>query len=274
MLILVLWAAAVAAGCVLHPLYRSRPEGRLAYAFATRGSVWLGFVAGSLIIGGMISGVQTEDSPANAFAMVGALVSWPFMCACACIFALPFLYLGRLVCAMLSEGGEEAADGRPRATARPASQEPPARPVRERAPPRRPWSLIAVLIVLAGLAIIIGLAVPRHQDSIAGRRSQGHPNRGKLGAIRHALSVYQGDQGGAHPASPETLLVDGKYLAVIPTLEGLPHAPSNTVTLYRSRTPGDTGGWGYVSDPSDADRGRIFIDCTHTDSKGKAWASY
>ena len=36
----------------------------------------------------------------------------------------------------------------------------------------------------------------------------------------------------------------------------------------------DTGKWGYVGDDKSPCPGRVFIDCTHTDSKGVLWASY
>ncbi len=37
---------------------------------------------------------------------------------------------------------------------------------------------------------------------------------------------------------------------------------------------GDSGGWGYASDPKSSCHGTVFVDCTHKDTKGKAWYSY
>ena len=39
---------------------------------------------------------------------------------------------------------------------------------------------------------------------------------------------------------------------------------------------GDSGAWGYCNDRFSSDRlwGDVWIDCTHTDSKGAAWGLY
>jgi hypothetical protein len=36
----------------------------------------------------------------------------------------------------------------------------------------------------------------------------------------------------------------------------------------------DTGGWVYDNDPKDKTFGSLWVNCTHTTTKGKSWTSY
>lgn len=97
-----------------------------------------------------------------------------------------------------------------------------------------------------------------------------------LGTLRSALSIYYGDHDGQYPASLEALLP--KYLELMPKAESPEHKETDVWTAYGAEAcaggSGDTGGWGYVTDMAAPCRGRVFVDCTHTDSKGSSWTGY
>lgn len=87
--------------------------------------------------------------------------------------------------------------------------------------------------------------------------------RGGLGTMRIALEERRKRDGRA-PASLDQGPALWKSTFFRP-----PHAPTAAVVAATTATATDIGGWGY-----DAGAGRVFVDCTHTDSKGSVWASY
>lgn len=98
-------------------------------------------------------------------------------------------------------------------------------------------------------------------------------SRGNLGAIRSALSIYYGDTAGVYPSSLNSLTEGGKYLREIPmAIVPYYHRDSSKVTF--GKVPDDSGGWVYDNDPKDKDFGLVFVNCTHTDTKGSSWNSY
>ena len=127
---------------------------------------------------------------------------------------------------------------------------------------------VARILKLAALAAALFVAAlqMRLWSGMARRHDEGY-TRGALGSLRAGLSMYQQEHH-ANPADLAELAAGGKYLAVIPTakLNGL-HVDSSRIASGVS--PTDAGGWLY-----DAGGGKIFINCTHTDSRGKAWIGY
>lgn len=111
--------------------------------------------------------------------------------------------------------------------------------------------------------------------------------KGGLGTLRSALSIYYGDQEGLYPVSLEALIP--KHLEAMPKAEVPEHKETDVWTAYGAEVCGpkseygraldastlkDTGGWGYVADPKADCRGQVFVDCTHTDTKGSSWTGY
>ena len=91
----------------------------------------------------------------------------------------------------------------------------------------------------------------------------------------HAESAAHGRLGLLKLAVPDAKKRDGRWPAALPEapelwraqLAALPHPPTAAVTASASARDG--GGWGY-----DAASGRVFIDCTHLDSRLKSWSEY
>ncbi|MFA6003105.1 MAG: hypothetical protein WC881_03465 [Elusimicrobiota bacterium] len=131
------------------------------------------------------------------------------------------------------------------------------------------------LLIALGLLLMLAVRFLREVPDV--RHKQGC-NRGALGTMRSALSVYYGDMAGRYPDQLDSLLKDRKYLDSIPDIWVCPdqnlHPATHEVVLRSSLVPQDSGKIGYVNGPGGPDRGAVFIDCTHTDSKGTAWAAY
>ena len=77
-------------------------------------------------------------------------------------------------------------------------------------------------------------------------------------------------------AHPLELTIEGLYLTKIPKAKTPNyHADSSAVRLGLAQGDADdAGGWLYVFDPKAEDFGALYVNCTHTDSKGSAWTSY
>lgn len=106
--------------------------------------------------------------------------------------------------------------------------------------------------------------------------------KGKLGMMRSALSIYYSDMEGLYPVDFQAMLQKPEWLREIPRnwtgveapKVGVPHPISRDVEHKSDTISSDSGKWGYVNNPADANWGVLFVDCTHTDSKGSSWHTY
>ncbi len=134
-----------------------------------------------------------------------------------------------------------------------------------------PMGIILFTSLWALFAGCTAIFVPKFME--VGRSGEEGALKGRLGSIRSALSIYYGDMEGLYPEELSALAVSGKYLSEIPAARGTYfHAGSNAV--QNGATPTDRGGWLYDNIPGDANLGSIWVDCTHTDTKGTVWAAY
>ena len=148
------------------------------------------------------------------------------------------------------------------------------------------FTLIELMIVVAIIGILASIAVPKFAELI--RKSNEGANKGNLGALRSALTIYYGDMEGLYP-SKNRLQYSGldplvpKYIGEIPTVKLSPyHATVNTVRSHET-TSGhvhDYGYWGYdgvysgAANTPDGDIGKVWVACTHTDTRGRVWSEY
>jgi len=138
-------------------------------------------------------------------------------------------------------------------------------------------------LMSAGLALLAATAVlvPLGMVGALSDMSMGHlivksnegATKGNLGSIRSALSIYYGDTKGEYPTDLAALTVGGKYLKSLPRAKVPPHH-SDSNAVRQGRSPDDSGGWFYDNDLLDSDFGQVFVNCTHTDTKGKVWTEY
>ena len=136
----------------------------------------------------------------------------------------------------------------------------------------RGFTLIELMIVVAIIGILAAIAIPKFADLI--RKSNEGSTKGNLGALKGALAVYYGDNEGVYPIDDLTsLTVAGKYMQNIPVANMPPfHAKASTVNV--GTAVNDSAGYMFDNVSSDASYGSLWVNCTHTDTKGTAWNAY
>ena len=136
------------------------------------------------------------------------------------------------------------------------------------------FTLIELMIVVAIIGILAAIAIPKFAELV--RKSNEGSTKGNLGAIRSALNIYYADMEGARPSDPASLTIGGKYLSTIPKARAPNYHPAGAAIVLGSFTIGltDAGAWIYDADPTEANYGEIYVDCSHTDTKRSTWASY
>jgi len=129
-----------------------------------------------------------------------------------------------------------------------------------------------MVIIVTVIAILVMIAVPKLNRAI--RSANEGATRGKMGSIRTALQIYYADTEGHYPSDLTPLMQPGsKYLTGVIPFYTAEHGNSWAINYASSYdAAADSGSWGYVN--SGEEWGRIWVQCTHTDLKGKVWASY
>lgn len=141
--------------------------------------------------------------------------------------------------------------------------------------PRRTFSgftLIELMMVVAILAIVASIAIPKFGNMLIRARESG--TKGGLGAIRSALSIYYADNQGLHPlvgTLASALTSSGRYLDKMPfchiPLPGNHPATSGVTDFVAAYT--DMGDWIYS--PSS---GEVKVNCLHPDATGQVWTTW
>ena len=136
------------------------------------------------------------------------------------------------------------------------------------------FTLIELMIVVAIIGILAAIAIPKFAELI--RKSNEGSAKGNLGAVRSALSIYYGDMEGLYPVNLVALTIAGKYLTAIPKAKA-PNYHTDSATARENDSTNavnDGGGWGYVNYPGDSNFGTLWVNCSHTDTKGSVWTLY
>ena len=153
------------------------------------------------------------------------------------------------------------------------------------------FTLIELMIVVAIIGILSAIAIPKFADLI--RKSNEGATKGNLGAIRSAVSIYYGELEGLFPipsvsgesATSNTLgsiltMENGKYLKEVPAAVEPPYHGTKqtavTIDVSSANESAAPGEWGYkaLNDGIGRQWGDVWVNCTHTDSKGTTWGSY
>lgn len=130
---------------------------------------------------------------------------------------------------------------------------------------------IGIAIFFGGIFALMGACVAPAFLQLVQVSGEG-AMKGRLGQMRRAFTRYRAEKS-ENPPSLEAL-------AGSPDLPELPelwpagsrkhHAPVNATIALPDGKPTDSGKWAYAVGTSTP----VFIDCTHTDNRGGAWASY
>lgn len=138
------------------------------------------------------------------------------------------------------------------------------------------FTLIELMIVVAIIGILASIAIPKFAEMI--RRTKEGKTKGELGSLRSALTLYYGDLEGmqypqnASAISNESGPLQTKYLSKMPTVKlglGFHKETRDIDDFNEGAVLTDLGNWGYI-----ATRGSVFVNCTHTDTKGKYISSW
>ena len=131
---------------------------------------------------------------------------------------------------------------------------------------RHGFTLIELMLVVAIIGVLASIAIPKMTNLI--NRSREGQTKGILGSFRAAIKVYYADTGGLYPTDEDGLVP--KYLDAIPTIRIPPptdHLGSSNVTMFSDDWA--TGAWLY-----DQTIGSLYVNCTHSDSKGIIWSMF
>lgn len=133
------------------------------------------------------------------------------------------------------------------------------------------WNEIASTLFIVCVGVLLFMIVWPSYSGLFRKSAEG-VMKGNLGLLRLAFNGYRAERS-ENPPSLEAL-VESKHLAELPRLwpkqSGIPHAREAGTILLPDGIPTDSGKWAYAIGSSTP----IFIDCTHTDTRGNAWASY
>lgn len=142
------------------------------------------------------------------------------------------------------------------------------------------FTLIELMIVVAIIAILAAIAVPKFGEMIL--RSKESTAKGALGTFRSAVDIYYVGNEGKYPSDLNALL-SGKMIDFFPKVtlppvetQGHPgHAENSNVEYYNAgslfgATNEGTNIWAYVN--TGDDMGHLGFNCIHRDTKGSQWS--
>lgn len=139
--------------------------------------------------------------------------------------------------------------------------------------PRRGFTLIELMIVVAIIGILAAIALPKFADLL--RKSGEGSGKGNLASVRSALSVYYANMEGVYPTLLQSITIGGNVISAMPkTVTPNYHADTIAETDGLPSAGNDASGWLYDNTVGDANFGTTSVNCTHTDTKGSVWSSY
>jgi hypothetical protein len=70
------------------------------------------------------------------------------------------------------------------------------------------------------------------------------------------------------------LTIAGKYLNPLPAAKAPAYHQDASTILEGQSTSNDGAGWLYNNRAADPNLGSVYVNCTHTDTKGSVWTTY
>ena len=136
--------------------------------------------------------------------------------------------------------------------------------------------IITTIIATGICALLIAIVAPTFAPLF--QKSAEAGIRVNLSELRVAVDRYRSEHEGRAPNSIGAL-VEAKTITEIPLLwhksAKIPHPRTAEAAVVADRTATDSGRWAFVVSPSSPSlTGTVFIDCTHTDTRGRLWSEY
>jgi prepilin-type N-terminal cleavage/methylation domain-containing protein len=154
---------------------------------------------------------------------------------------------------------------------------------------QKAFTLIELMIVVAILSILTGIAIPKYKNFV--RKAREGATKGNLGAIRSALTIYYSDTDGLFPSRvagaftglevmPFVGMNPSEYLDAIPLCtEDCQNYSSHRVNGYAvegvngmGKTGSEVGGWAYFCPFNITEATsvcRVSVNCGDLDSRGE-----
>jgi prepilin-type N-terminal cleavage/methylation domain-containing protein len=149
---------------------------------------------------------------------------------------------------------------------------------RDNSPKQKGFTLVELMIVIAIIGILAGIAIPQIGNMT--RKAHEAGTKGNLATMRAALSIYYGDTEGTSPTDDlASLTLGSKYLnRIYPTYVEPWHRPGNVVATGDlaafTASDADLTNWFYFNVPADSRFGMLIVNCIHSDARGTVWTSY
>lgn len=146
------------------------------------------------------------------------------------------------------------------------------------------FTLIELMLVVAIISLLAAIAIPKFADLII--KAKEAAVLGKLGSVRSAAAIYYADNpeidyifSGYVTALHNFDYLVPKYIDQIPSIKHptiAEHIEGNGVSTANIDALWTGMGWPYTWNSTGGHSAlpRIFINCTHTNSRGVTWSTF
>ncbi|MFH0948064.1 MAG: type II secretion system protein [Elusimicrobiota bacterium] len=124
------------------------------------------------------------------------------------------------------------------------------------------FTLLELVIVIAILGVLVAIAMPKWIDLM--RKAKEGSTKGNLGVLRSCVKIYYAKNEGIYPNAMTGGIVP-EYLEELPPVRIGYHPERNGETAV-TNDASSTDGWVYP-DSSSSDFGKLWVNCTHLDTK-------
>ncbi|MEW6557247.1 MAG: type II secretion system protein [Elusimicrobiota bacterium] len=127
------------------------------------------------------------------------------------------------------------------------------------------FTLVELMVVIAIVGTLAAIAVPRFADLM--RKAREGSTKGNLGVLRSCIRIYYARNEGEFPSNLAGLTT--QYIEELPlTRIGAYGHPDKTDEMTATNDiDADTGGGWVYPDSSSSDFGKVWVNCTHKDTK-------
>lgn len=127
------------------------------------------------------------------------------------------------------------------------------------------FTLIEMMIVVAIIGTLSAIAIPRFAELM--RKAKEGSTKGNLGVLRSCVKTYYAKNDGSYPDTMTGGIIPGYLEELPPARIGAYNHPERNGETAIENDASLTDGWVYPDSSSDG-FGNIWVNCTHSDTKG------